>query len=609
MYLDFFDLDRPPFNVTPDSDLIYYSENHFEALSQMIYGVQERKGFVVVTGPVGTGKTTLSRAFLRELGDDTSTALILNSRMNADELLHAIVDDFGLEPPEDPTTKQLVDCLNEFLLEEFHEGRNVCVLIDESQNLSPEALENLRLLSNLETEQDKLLQIVLVGQPELNDVLNRRELRQLKQRINVWVNLSNLTAAETREYVEHRLEEAGNADLSIEKTVFDRLHEETGGNPRSINLLMDRTLLAAYVDEERTIRTDHLHQALDNLAVSSGEDDESVGDPRAFSTADEPDEDVDAWSMPDLATSVSIRSGVTALAILLAIGFLSWTLWRPAFTGGDWPNEESPGTDTIQTPTTSSPEPADSVATAGNAGGTAPVLSDTFPNPFGVQPIGDLPDEPVRRDYGSLLMARFLSYQMGRTQNPSGSEIDLSNGDFRTQVTFDSLMPQLVPGRWLQFNQSSERPVTAGYPAFLSWSDELGFRYLLYVPESEVLWDPLRGTIDAKRVGSFDGWAGLVKIPTRSRFDPQRVYRSESGGSSVAQLQRLLNEATDEKVPSTGRFGPVTESAVRRFQEQRGLSQDGVAGPRTNLALLSEAGVQFTWSRREVESFVDEVRR
>jgi hypothetical protein len=365
------------------------------------------------------------------------------------------------------------------------------------------------------------------------------------------------------------------------------------------------------VDEGRTIRTDHLQQALDNLAVSSGEDDESLGDPRAFSTADEPDEDVDAWSMPDLATSVSIRSGVTALAILLAMGFLGWTLWRPAFTGGDWPTRESIEAKPVQTSSTPSPEPesADTVATAENSRETVATLSDTFPNPFSVQPLDDLPDDPARRDYGSLLMARFLSYQIGRTQDQLPADVTISQEDVRSRLSLNRLIPELVPGRWLQFNQSSDRPQTAGYPAFLSWSDEFGFRYLLYVPESEVLWDPLRGTIDAKRVGAFDGWAGLVKIPTRSRFDPQRVYRADAGGSSVAQLQRLLSEATVEKVPSTGRFGPVTESVVRRFQKNQGLIEDGVAGPRTNLALLSEAGVRFTWSRREVESFVDEVRR
>lgn len=604
MYLDFFNLNQEPFTVTPDSDFIYYGENHFEALSQMIYGVQERKGFVVVTGPVGSGKTTLSRAFLHEIGDDTSTALILNSRMNADELLRAIVDDFGLEPPEDPTTKELVDCLNDFLLEEFNDGRNVCVLIDESQNLSPEALENLRLLSNLETEKDKLLQIVLVGQPELNTVLNRRELRQLKQRINVWISLSNLTKEETREYVRHRLEEAGNADIPFAESVFNRLYEETDGNPRSINLIMDRMLLAAYVNDETKLRERHLEEALENLSVAS-EDENTPPDPRAFEPLNEGEDNSKIWEF-----FLSSKSLLNLGGILLVVAVFGWGLF-----GGVVPDLEfSDGSSTNaseqsqQKKSETSLDPDTDPTPVGTAD-TEPELSDTFPNPLNVQPIDKLPGSAAQREYGSLLMARFLSYRLGNVRGDSLAKLDLSDGNFRTTVNLDSLVPDLVPGRWLQFKQSSERPESAGYPALISWQDELGFRYLLYVPEESVLWDPLRGELKADTTGRFAGWTGLVRILTRTEIDPQRLYRTGSGGASVERLQELLTETTGETVPTTGRFGPLTESVLRRFQKKHDLTDDGVAGPETNLLLLRESGVQFSWTRSEIESFVSTVRR
>ncbi|MFP4687897.1 MAG: ExeA family protein, partial [bacterium] len=267
MYTDFFGFKERPFNVTPDPDFIYYSDQHKEALAHMLYGVQDRKGFILITGRVGSGKTTLCRAFLRELEPTTSTALVLNTTMDSLELLKTIADDLGLDLPENAGVKKIVDAINKFVLEEYREGRNVCVIIDEAQNLSTEVLEHLRLLSNLETNKEKLLQMILVGQPELNNLLNRKQLRQLKQRITVRSFLSNLSQEETREYVLHRMNQAEPArPIQLDSKIFPRLYKASGGNPRAINLICDRLLMAAFVDETFSITCRHLRRALVDLA-------------------------------------------------------------------------------------------------------------------------------------------------------------------------------------------------------------------------------------------------------------------------------------------------------------------------------------------------------
>lgn len=327
MYSSFYGFEQSPFNVTPDSEFVYYSEQHKEALAHMLYGVQERKGFIVVTGRVGSGKTTLCRAFMNELEEDTSTALVLNSKMTAREILEAILDDFGLEVPGDnPTTKDIIDKLNQFVLDEYNEGRNVCVIIDESQNLSPEALENLRLLSNLETEKEKLLQMVLVGQPELNTLLNKKELRQLKQRIAVRAYLSNLTEEETREYVNHRLELAEpRRPIEIRDEVFERLQELSGGNPRAINLIMDRTLLAAYVDDTFVIKREHIDRAIEELSeeVLEQEGKDAKVLHRIRSDGDELTIPVPAWIgnyLDDLSTHWMYGAAAGLITMVVVLG-------------------------------------------------------------------------------------------------------------------------------------------------------------------------------------------------------------------------------------------------------------------------------------------------
>ena len=192
MYLRFFNLRESPFNLTPDPRFLFLSAQHEEALTHLLYGIYERKGFIEITGEVGTGKTVLCRALLERLDKTVSTALIFNSYLTKMELLQAITDDFGLQPRE-TTSKGYIDVLNDYLLGEFAAGRNAVVVIDEAQNLEPTVLEQLRMLSNLETERGKLIQIILVGQPELHDKLATLQMRQLEQRIAVRFHIHELT--------------------------------------------------------------------------------------------------------------------------------------------------------------------------------------------------------------------------------------------------------------------------------------------------------------------------------------------------------------------------------------------------------------------------------
>ena len=265
MYLDFFNLREMPFNITPDPHYLYMSRQHREAYNHVMYGIRERKGFIQLTGEVGSGKTTLCRAVLAELGQNVQTALILNPCLTEAQLVRAILQDFGLKTTGKDMLK-LFETLNTFLLAKLEARENVALVIDESQNLSLKLMEQIRLLSNLETTRQKLIQIVLVGQPELEDKLKDVALRQLRQRITVRYHLGALDEAEVGAYIAHRLTMAGaDGSISFDAKAIRLTHRYSGGIPRLINAVCDNALLAGYVAGCRTIDGRCLKRAITQL--------------------------------------------------------------------------------------------------------------------------------------------------------------------------------------------------------------------------------------------------------------------------------------------------------------------------------------------------------
>ncbi|MBI4223690.1 MAG: AAA family ATPase [Deltaproteobacteria bacterium] len=253
MYCEFFDFQEKPFNVTPDTRYLYLSPIHQSTLKVLQYGIEERKGFLLLTGEVGTGKTVSIRALLNNLKESCETSLILNPQLSRLELLKTINKDFGQELRSD-SFKAQIDHLNEIALAWGRQGKNALVIIDEAQNLSPEALEMTRLLSNLETENFKLLQILLVGQPELIDKLSQKDLRQLRQRIQIHARLTPLDEPETERYVGYRIHKAGPKPcVAFEKSAITKIHQFSRGIPRLINTICDFSLMAAYSKSLRVI--------------------------------------------------------------------------------------------------------------------------------------------------------------------------------------------------------------------------------------------------------------------------------------------------------------------------------------------------------------------
>lgn len=248
MYLDFYNLKAQPFNITPDPRYLFFSRCHREAFEHIIFGVTQRKGFIQITGEVGAGKSTLCRAILDELDETYSTALILNPVMTAIQLLRSVLRELDLDDRGNDRIK-LTDRLNAFLLERANEDRDVVLLIDEAQDMSPDLLEQVRLLSNLETDDRKLLQIVLVGQPELRTMLDSDRLRQLSQRITVRYHIDPIRKDEVEAYINHRLQVAGsNGRPSFSTAAYHAIHRHSRGVPRLINAVCDKTLLCGYVE-------------------------------------------------------------------------------------------------------------------------------------------------------------------------------------------------------------------------------------------------------------------------------------------------------------------------------------------------------------------------
>ena len=262
MYKEYFGLKEPPFSIAPDPNYLYMSESHREALAHLLYGINSDNGFVLLTGDVGTGKTTVCRCLLQQLPENSNIAFILNPKVTVDELLATVCDELGIEYPKgNSSNKVFIDNINAYLLDANSKGRRTVVIVEEAQNLSPEVLEQIRLLTNLETNQRKLLQIIMLGQPELNLLLSRPELRQLKQRITARYHLGPLTKQELAAYVLHRLSVAGVDRKLFSAPAIDRLFHLSGGVPRMINLLCDRALLGTYVQGKSLVDLPTLNKA------------------------------------------------------------------------------------------------------------------------------------------------------------------------------------------------------------------------------------------------------------------------------------------------------------------------------------------------------------
>ena len=265
MYLDYYGLTEAPFDITPNPRFLFYSAKHREAYNHLLYGLRERKGFIQLTGEVGAGKTTLCRAMLEQLDDQFSTALILNPIMTAQELVKAVANEYGL-PVNGLDRLETVAVINQFLLQQVERGKETVLIIDEAQDLTDELLEQVRLLSNLETDNRKLLQIVLMGQPELRDRLNNPKLRQLRQRITVRYHLESLKRAEVNQYIQHRLEVSGarGAPYFTQPALW-RVYGYSQGIPRLVNAICDKALLAGFVQQRDKIDFNMVRHAVREL--------------------------------------------------------------------------------------------------------------------------------------------------------------------------------------------------------------------------------------------------------------------------------------------------------------------------------------------------------
>jgi general secretion pathway protein A len=547
MYLAFFGIAEKPFAITPDPRYLYLSARHADALAHLVYGINEAGGFIQLTGEVGTGKTTTIRSLLARAPKNAEIALILNPRLSPGEFLLALCEELGLGADDSSlvNTKELVDLLNRYLLRAHAQGRRVVLIVDEAQNLAPEVLEHIRLLTNLETETQKLLQIILIGQPELRKLLAREDLRQLAQRITGRYHLDPLSRQETAAYVRHRMRVAGATADIFTRAALREVYNVSRGIPRVINIICDRALLGAY--------TQDLHQVPGALVRRAA--------------AEVFDQELSPRWMPLLI-------GGLAVAVLFGSAVL---LWRFA------PARMIPGS--AHTAAASTPVPAATVpaSAAPSAAATVPAAASGAPAAAEQRPATTAPPPTF---------AQLLA--MNRSSTDPDTAFAQLLGLWQaayTPGTTDGCSQALAQGlRCLMQRGSLAQLRMLNRPAILMLSDEAG-------TASQVVLRALGEDTAQVQIGSQSAtvsvaeltryWFGDFVLLWRPGGKDIRDLSAGMRGAPVRQLREQLNRWSGggSSASTSDEYDGSLVQLVEQFQRANRLTVDGIAGIETQVAL------------------------
>jgi len=568
MYTQYFNLKQLPFSIAPDPRYLFMSERHREALAHLLYGVGSGGGFVLLTGEIGAGKTTVCRCFMEQIPSDCRLAYIFNPKLTVEELLQTVCDEFGVAP-EGASVKSYVDAVNSYLLESHAAGHNNVLVIDEAQNLSADVLEQLRLLTNLETSERKLLQIILIGQPELRQMLARPELEQLAQRVIARYHLGPLSETEVGSYIQHRLAVAGaGAKELFPFSLLRRIHRLSKGVPRRINLLCDRALLGAYVENRAQVNATILRRAAEE--VFAGEAAPSRLRPWHLATAcalaGAALTAAAAWQMmPSARTPVAKAAAAPKAAASPAAAALA-----AATPAAALPAAAPPGA----AASSSSPQSAAAPAAADAVPAAAAVAQVAASHAADLAPAGAL--APTR-----------LTMDAALVQLAEKWEVQLAESEGCAEVVKHNL-------RCLQTKGGLDEIRKLNRPVIIKLRDGQA------LPRNVLL-----TAVDGKRA-TLVGVRGNETVALEAldaMFDgtfttfwrAPRSWREEvtagDKGPDVDWLARRLAQVNGVKKPRDNQpLAGETLRYLREFQLAQGLKADGVAGPRTFIRLAQPGG-------------------
>jgi general secretion pathway protein A len=562
MYEHFFGFKERPFKLVPNPEYLFLSRSHREAMAHLVYAVSQGEGFVAITGEVGTGKTTLCRAFLDKLDQDTEAAYIFNPIPDAVQLIKAINEEFEIDA-EPNNVKGLIEVLNRFLMDKKADGKDVILLIDEAQNLTRETLEQIRLLSNLETTKNKLLQIILVGQPELGNILDSYELRQLKQRITLSFELTPLTLDETDAYVKHRLKIAADGQpIELKPKAIRAVYGYSKGIPRLVNIACDRTLLTAYSLDQKTITGRVARLAIRELSGKLG------------------------FGVPVRRSRMRKAAGLAALLLLLTTVFISTALIRSRL------GRNLPGKEKIQT------EIPKDVQTVLNPVVANPLQFEESPQNSEVIPTKD-------KDEVSMLPAilRNTSFSQSRSDALKVAlklwHPDLEPADFVETKADDRAFFRMAAERngfmLYHVEKNLDLVEKLNLPAILKFHTSAGgvtAFFLLSRIEDEYFYftevgERPNGKLRATRDEITAYWTGDAYIPWKNFFSINAEIPGDPPDEALITLKLMLRDIGYKGIDATPIYDLATRKAVRDVQRRNGLPVDGIVGSMTKIVLYN----------------------